>query len=365
MVHTLIYPSMRRVFTSHRPLTRAGRITIRKYIPMERSSMLVIRNIEDIPDELHGAFVTIGNFDGIHRGHQRIFQKLIDDAARHNRKTVVITFDPHPQKVLHPERRPFFLLTHLDEKLRLLERSGIDAVVLITFTLKFARTTAEDFVRTILWNKLRLSKLFIGYDYAFGKDKRGNAAFLKTIGAKLGFEVEEIIVVKENNTIASSTNIREAICEGNVKLAHTLLGRPYNVSGTVVKGYRRGTDIGIPTANIQSEKVMPTRGVYAVIVEIEGIKHRGVINIGYNPTFGNNQLSIEVHLFDFHEDIYNKHIEIFFIDRLRDEMKFDSAEKLVEQIRKDIGRARTILQTYDVSVTDPSGILQSEDRTSY
>lgn len=327
--------------------------------------MTVIRNIENIPDELHGAFVTIGNFDGIHRGHQQLFRKLIDEAAKQNRKTVVITFDPHPQKVLHPERRPFFLLTPLDEKIQLLEKSGIDAVLLITFTLKFARTTAEDFVRTILWDKLRLSKLFIGYDYAFGKDKQGNADFLRSMGKDLGFDVEEIVVVKEDETIASSTNIRVAICNGNVKLAHTLLGRPYNVYGTVVKGYRRGTDIGIPTANIQSEKVMPPRGVYAVIAKLEGKKHQGVINIGYNPTFGNNQLSIEVHLFDFHEDIYDKHIEILFIDRLRDEMKFESTEKLVKQIKSDIERARTILRTYDGDVADAPETQRLEGRTPY
>ncbi|MBN2254458.1 MAG: bifunctional riboflavin kinase/FAD synthetase [Deltaproteobacteria bacterium] len=316
--------------------------------------MIVIRNIEEIPDELHGAFVTIGNFDGIHRGHQRIFRTLIEEAARHGRKTVVITFDPHPQKVLKPERRPFFLLTPLDEKLQLLEKAGIDAVILITFTLKFARTNAETFVRSILWDRLHLAKLFIGYDYVFGKDKQGNADFLRTMGEKLGFDVEEIVVVKEDDTIASSTAIREAICDGDVKLARTLLGRPYNVNGTVVKGFRRGTDIGIPTANIQSEKVIPPRGVYAVITEVEGRKHQGVINIGYNPTFGNNQLSIEVHLFDFHETIYDKHINIFFIDRLRDEMKFESAEKLVEQIRKDIKRTRSILEAYELESGETS-----------
>jgi riboflavin kinase/FMN adenylyltransferase len=324
--------------------------------------MIVIRHIEDIPDELHGAFVTIGNFDGIHRGHQRIFRTLIDEADRHGRKAVVITFDPHPQKVLRPERRPFFLLTPLDEKLHLLENAGIDAVILITFTLRFARTSAETFVRSILWDKLRLSKLFVGYDYVFGKDKQGNAEFLRSMGKELGFEVEEIVVVREDDTIASSTAIREAIWGGNVKLARTLLGRPYNVNGTVVKGLRRGTDMGIPTANIQSEKVIPARGVYAVIADVEGKKHHGVINIGYNPTFGNNQLSIEVHLFDFKDTIYDKHINILFIDRLRDEMKFENAEKLVEQIRNDIEQARSILEEYEQNDEEITARRRSEDR---
>ncbi len=308
--------------------------------------MRVIRNLEEIPREYRDSIVTIGNFDGIHLGHQNLFRKLTREAKEKNRKAVVITFDPHPQKVLHPERRPFFLLTPLDEKLRLAEEYGIDAVVLITFSLEFAKITAEEFVRNILWDKLHIRKLYIGYDYVFGRGKGGNAESLKTYGRELGFEVEEIGAVKDDDIIVSSTKVRLSILDGDVSLAAKLLGRPYNVYGNVVKGYRRGTDIGYPTANIKSEKVIPNCGVYAIIAGIEGEKYPGVINIGFNPTFGVNKLSIEVHLFDFNEDIYEKNIELFFIDRLRDEIKFDSSEKLVEQIKKDIEQARKILENH-------------------
>lgn len=306
--------------------------------------MKVIRDLENIPPEFQKSIVTIGNFDGIHLGHQQIFQKLITDAKEKNRKSVVITFNPHPQKVLHPERRPFFLLSPLEEKLQLIEDHGIDAVVLITFSLEFSGTTAEEFVRNILWDKLHITKLYVGYDYVFGRGKGGNAEFLKSMGKELGFDVEEIRAVEDNDMIVSSTQIRLSILDGDVTLARELLGRPYTVYGHVVKGYQRGTDIGVPTANIESEKVIPNCGVYAVIVEIEGGKHQGVINIGFNPTFGNNKLSVEVHLFDFHDNIYGKNIEIFFIERLRDEMKFENSDMLVKQIKKDINRARKILQ---------------------
>ena len=307
--------------------------------------MKIIRDIDNIPEDLTGSVITIGNFDGIHLGHREIFRKLVREARERNKKSVVITFDPHPQKIIHPERRPFFLLTPLNEKLRLIESCDVDAVILITFSIEFARITAEEFVENILWKKLRLSKLLVGYDYAFGKGKGGNAEFLKAYGKKLGFQVEEIGAVKTGGMISSSTGTRLAILDGNVKLASEMLGRPYGVSGTVVKGYRRGTDIGYPTANIKSEKVIPATGVYAIIAELEGIRHSGVINIGYNPTFGNEEISAEVHLLDFEGDIYGRGITILFIDRLRDEIKFKGPEELARQIKRDIEIAREILSS--------------------
>jgi len=310
--------------------------------------MDVIRDLENIPKDLKYSLITIGNFDGIHLGHQQIFQRLITEAKEKNRKSVVITFEPHPQKVIHPERRPFFLLTPLEEKLDFMASLGIDVAVVITFSPEFARITAEDFVRTVLWDKLRLQKIFIGYDYAFGNNKEGNAGFLEKFGEELGFQVEEISAVTIDGIIASSTNIRLAILEGNVGRAARMLDRPYTLHGAVVKGYRRGTGIGFPTANIKSEKVIPGIGVYVIIAEIDGIRYQGVLNIGYNPTFGNEELSTEVHLLDFQGDIYGKEIGISFIDRLRDERKFESSEKLVEQISRDIERAKEILAPYSL-----------------
>jgi riboflavin kinase/FMN adenylyltransferase len=311
--------------------------------------MKIIRKVEYITQEYRDSNVTIGNFDGIHLGHQEILKKTVKESKEANRKSIVITFDPHPKKVIHPERRPFFLLSTLEEKLRLIESFNIDIVILISFTAQFSKTTAEEFVRNILWDKLHLNKLFIGYDYAFGKNKVGNAAFLRTFGEKLGFQVEEIGAVMIDDTIVSSTNARLSILEGDVRGASRMLARPYNMSGNVVKGFRRGTEIGFPTANIESEKVIPAEGVYAIIAEVEGNRHQGVINIGYNPTFGNEELSMEVHLLDFQGDIYEKTIDIQFIDRLRDEIKFDSPDKLVVQIKKDIDRAKEILAPYPLS----------------
>ncbi|MBW2630329.1 MAG: bifunctional riboflavin kinase/FAD synthetase [Deltaproteobacteria bacterium] len=305
--------------------------------------MKIIKDIDNISEDLTGAVITIGNFDGVHLGHKEIFRKIAKEAGERNKKSVVITFDPHPQKIMHPERRPFFMLTSLNEKLDLISSCGVDAVILITFSTEFAGITAGKFVENILWGKLRLSKLFVGYDYVFGKGKGGNAEFLKAYGKKLGFQVEEISAVKTDGMIASSTNIRLSILVGNVKLASEMLGRPYGVSGTVVKGYRRGTDIGYPTANIKSEKVIPATGVYVIIAELEGTRHQGVINIGRNPTFGNEEISAEVHLLDFKGDIYGRAITILFIDRLRDEIKFKSPEELARQIKKDIEKAREIL----------------------
>jgi riboflavin kinase/FMN adenylyltransferase len=308
--------------------------------------MRVIKDINDISEDLNDSFITIGNFDGIHLGHQSIFRKLVGESKQISRKSIVMTFDPHPKKIIHPERRPFFLLTQLDEKLKIIESFGIDAAIVITFSEEFSRLSAEEFVEDILWKRLHVRKVFIGYDYAFGRNAAGNAQFLRTFGTKFGFEVEEIGVFKVDDTIVSSTNIRLSILDGNVGLASKMLGRPYSVSGTVIKGYGRGTKIGYPTANIESEKVIPAIGVYVVVIEMEGNKYEGIINIGRNPTFGNEGISAEVHFLDFRGNIYGRKLEISFIERLRNEIKFESPDMLVGQIKKDIVDARKILAAY-------------------
>ena len=310
--------------------------------------MDVIRGLERIPTKYECSVVTIGNFDGIHLAHQGLLRKVVTEAADRKCRGVVLTFEPHPQKVLHPERRPFYLLTTLEEKLRLIEGLGIDAVILIDFTPAFAKTSAEAFVRGILWDRLRLAKLIIGHDTAFGNRKTGNEDFLRSMGEKLGFGVEAIEGVQVEGTLVSSTSIRHALQEGDVRRAMQLLGRPYNLRGPVVKGYRRGSEIGVPTANIASEKeLIPARGVYAVTAEMEGRRHPGVLNIGYSPTFGDNRLTVEVHLLDFpREELYGKPIEVFFIDRIRDEVKFENPQQLVRQIERDIERARELLKPH-------------------
>ncbi|MDD5476025.1 MAG: bifunctional riboflavin kinase/FAD synthetase [Syntrophales bacterium] len=306
--------------------------------------MRVIRSVEDIPAELRGSVVTIGNFDGVHLGHKRIFEKLVESARDMGVPSVVITFEPHPQKVIHPERRPFFLLTPLDEKLKLIESCGVDAAIVISFSPEFAETAADDFVDSILWGGLGLKKLFIGYDYTFGKGRKGNADFLRERGRGLGFTVDQVEAVSVDDAIVSSTNIRLSILDGDVRLVSRMLGRYYEVSGTVVRGYQRGQGMGFPTANIASEKVIPREGVYVTYALIDGKRHEGVLNIGFNPTFGGKERSIEGHLFDFQGDIYGKNVNILFVERLRDEIKFPGPRELADQISKDIVRGREILE---------------------
>jgi len=309
--------------------------------------MKVFKGIGEITPEYQSSVITIGNFDGIHLAHQEILQRVVQEARERRVRSVVITFDPHPQRVLHPETQPFYLLTTLDEKVKLIESLGIDAVLLIAFTQAFSAMTAEAFVREILWDKLHIQKVFIGHDYAFGNRKQGNEDFLRSMGGMLGFEVESINTFTVNDTTVSSTNTRGAILDGDVGKAALLLGRPYSLSGTVIRGYQRGREIGIPTANIEPGKeLLPANGVYAVVVDLEGVHHAGVLNVGFNPTFSNEKLSIEVHIMNFDGDLYGKHLTVSFIERIRSEMKFESPQKLAEQILRDKAKAGEILARF-------------------
>jgi riboflavin kinase / FMN adenylyltransferase len=308
--------------------------------------MQVLKGTQAIPPALQGAFITIGNFDGVHRGHRHIFQTMLEEASREDRKTLLVTFTPHPKMVLHPERRPFYLLTTLEEKLHLLEDIGLDAVILIPFTTAYAETSAESFIVDFLWNKLHAKKIFIGHDYTFGYKKGGNKEVLAAYGKKLGFEVKVITAFSADGSVISSTNIRKAILEGNVKRAAFLLGRPYNVSGTVVAGKGRGRTLGFPTANVRPTKeLLPAQGIYAAFINVEGGTCQGVLNIGSNPTFGYNAISLEVHIMDFTGNLYGKSLEVLFIDRLREERKFPGPEELVVQMKKDVEQARSILSS--------------------
>ena len=306
--------------------------------------MKVFKSIGEITPEFRSSVITIGNFDGIHLAHQDILQRVVRQARQRRVRSIVITFDPHPQKVLHPERRPFYLLTTLDEKVKLIESLGLDAVLLIAFTQAFSAMTAEAFVREILWDKLRIQKVFIGHDYAFGNRKQGNEDFLRSMGGMLGFEVESINTFTVSDTTVSSTNIRKAVLGGDVAKAALLLGHPYSLSGTVIRGYQRGREIGIPTANIEPGKeLLPANGVYAVVVDLEGVRHAGVLNVGFNPTFSNEKLSVEVHIMNFDGELYGKGLTVSFIERIRSEMKFESPQKLVDQILRDKAKAGEIL----------------------
>lgn len=307
--------------------------------------MQIIRDLREITPELHGCIMTIGNFDGVHSAHQTIIRKVVAEAKDKNRKSVVMTFEPHPQQVLRPDRIPFYLISTLEEKMEALASLEVDAAVVISFDLQFAATTAETFVRDVICGKLRPQKVLIGHDYTFGKGKQGKPEYLREMGKVCDFEVEVFDAVLIGEDIVSSTRIRNAVLEGRMEDAALLLGRPYTLAGTVVKGFRRGGDIGFPTANLQPDKeLIPPEGVYAVWVELDGEKHRGVTNIGFNPTFANENLSVEIHLLDFRGDLYGKKMKVLFVRKLRDERKFQSIEGLVAQIKADIDRAREILR---------------------
>ncbi len=311
---------------------------------IQKEAMKVFRHLDHIPGEFRGAIATIGNFDGVHLGHRHIFAQIVAEAARNGCKSVVITFEPHPKRILNPEIRPFYLITSLEEKIGRIAETGVDGLVIIRFNREFSQTTAKDFICSVLWDKLRIRKLFIGHDYTFGKGREGNETYLAAFGERLGFEVEVIGAFRASDEIISSTLTRDTILAGDVGKAARLLGRPYSVSGLVVEGHRRGRNLGFPTANVKPEKdLLPARGIYAVRAILAGKTYGGVLNIGFNPTFSDAALSVEVYLLDFNKDIYGERLEILFIERIRDEIKFDGPVQLIEQIRRDVEKASVIL----------------------
>lgn len=310
-----------------------------------------IKRLEDIEEPPLRTVLTIGNFDGVHVGHQRIIKELVEKAKKLRGTSVVMTFEPHPQRFFHPEKE-FHLLTLCDEKARIIEKLGVQILLCVKFDQSFAGLKPEEFIKNILVDKLAVKEIIIGKDYRFGRAKKGDVELLKKEGRRFGFTVKVIPPVKIKGEIVSSSKIRSLIEKGEVKKAMEFLGRPYSIEGTVVKGTGRGSKIlGFPTANILSgSELIPRDGVYAVKVKIDEYTGRrksnhdmlfnGVMNIGTNPTFGNQDQSLEVHIFDFNEDILNKFIKIYFIDRLRNEKKFPNPESLKKAIEKDIEEAK-------------------------
>ncbi len=310
-----------------------------------------IKKLENTNERIKKAIITIGNFDGVHLGHQKIIEEVVKTAKKIKGTSIVMTFDPHPMRFFHPEKR-FPLLTLCDEKARIIEKFGIDILLCVTFNSEFASIEPEDFIKNILVDKLKIKHLIIGKDYRFGKDKKGDVKLSK----KYGFGITVVNPVKLKGTVIKSSRIRAMIQKGNVSGASKFLGRPYSIEGTVIKGTGRGSKIlGFPTANIlTSSELIPSDGVYAVKVKIESdlnnnkknkkeILYNAVCNIGTNPTFGPNELSIEVHIPDFNMDLLHKMVKIYFIERIRPEKKFPGPEKLVLAIKKDIKKAMEIL----------------------
>ena len=310
--------------------------------------MIIYRSIDEIREQLPNAAVTIGNFDGVHLGHREMFRRLKKAAADMGGVSVVITFFPHPLKVL-ANGRDVRLINTYAEKEHLIEASGVDYLVVLPFTPEFASLSATEFVRDILAGRIGARKLIIGYDYAFGRNREGDVAFLQRLGRELGFSVEVLAPIGTGETVYSSSMVRRLILEGNVKDVVALLGRHFSLAGTVVHVHSRGKDIGFPTANLATDKeLIPSFGVYAVKVKVDDRIYDGACNIGDNPTFDDTTCSIEVFVFDFGGDLYGKELRIYFIERLRGEKKFPDVASLVHAIGDDIRRCREILR--DVSV---------------
>ena len=293
--------------------------------------------------------VTIGTFDGVHLGHAAILKKLTQNTQNETFESTVLTFFPHPRMVLQG-KSDLKLLNTINEKIELLEKIGIDNLIIHPFDEKFAELNAEAFVSTILVDHLRVQKIIIGYDHRFGKNRTANIDDLISFGAQYGFEVEQISAQEIDEISISSTKIRTALEEGDIQLANEYLGYSYFLSGTVVKGKQLGRTIGFPTANISLEedyKLVPQNGVYVVQAEIDSKSIYGMMNIGFNPTVQGKQKTIEVHLFDFDTDIYNRKIQVAILQRIRSEKKFESIELLTKQLEEDRNFSRNYLQNLE------------------
>jgi riboflavin kinase/FMN adenylyltransferase len=289
---------------------------------------------------------TVGTFDGVHQGHLNIIELLISKAKELNGKSILITFDPHPRTVVSGGFKNQ-LLTTLDEKVELLNKLGVDEVLVINFTKEFAQLTYEEFIKEIIVDKVNAEHIIIGHDHKFGKDRNGNEDKLRELAEKMNFYVSAVEAKKVDNEIVSSTKIRNALTEGRIKEANKYLGWNYYFSGKVIKGAKRGRLLGFPTANIElldENKLIPKSGVYAVKCYLKDQIIFGVMNIGNRPTFNDiDYIIIEVHLINFDNFIYDEIIKIEFIERIRDEQKFEGRESLIEQITKDKKQAEKIL----------------------
>jgi riboflavin kinase/FMN adenylyltransferase len=316
--------------------------------------MKVYFSLDQLP-EFQNAVVTIGSFDGVHSGHQRILERVTQLAQSVGSQSIVITFHPHPRLMLSPDSPPLSLLTTTDEKVSLLEKYGVDVVVVVPFTREFAEQSPEDYIENFLVKHFRPAHIVVGYDHRFGAKRVGDMSFLKKSAAQFGYQVVEIEPQLVDEITVSSTKIRQAMAQSDVKTANRLLGHPFIFSGIVVKGQQIGREIGFPTANLQipdRHKLLPPHGIYAVFVHLEdGRKLRGMLYRGDRPVLkDHNNVTIEINIFDFHEDIYDKKMSVELIEFLRSDRNFDSLESLVVQLADDERASREVLQSVENQV---------------
>jgi riboflavin kinase/FMN adenylyltransferase len=305
--------------------------------------MDTLRSISELSRLPGPLFLAIGVFDGVHRGHQAVISTSAKHAQAAAGTPVVVTFDPHPEKILRPEAAPH-LLTATRHKIGLIREVGVDHLLIITFDKQFAATEPEEFVQQLAKHSKPLREICVGHEWSFGKNRRGNLELLKKLGAEFDFEVVGIPPVSVNGQPVSSTTIRKAIEEGDLPKAAAMLGREYTILGTVVRGDNLGKKIGFPTANLSAHnEQFPPNGVYLARATLDGMVYPGVVNLGYRPTVSSEkQRVLEIHLFDFARDIYGNDLEVHFIRYLRPEKKFETVEALARQIEADVKQARQL-----------------------
>jgi riboflavin kinase/FMN adenylyltransferase len=292
------------------------------------------------PKWLAHPVLALGNFDGLHRGHLKIIERVRRGAAEHGGTPMAMTFDPHPPRVVRPDKAPPLLMTKA-QKLEAFNRAGISAVAVVRFTHEMSQWDPETFVRTVLVEWLRVSEVWVGANFLFGHDRSGNFSLLRTLGQRYGFRADKIDPVRYKEFVVSSTRIRRLVTEGRMDEAGGLLGHQYYLDGTVVQGRQRGREIGFPTANLATDnELVPPHGVYATTLTIDGIVHASITNIGLRPTFGETlQTTIETHVLNYSGDLYGRAVRLGFVQRIRDERKFEDVDALRAQIEADVRRA--------------------------
>jgi riboflavin kinase/FMN adenylyltransferase len=300
------------------------------------------------PPWLAHPVLALGNFDGLHRGHLKIIERVKRGAAEHGGTPMAMTFDPHPPRVVRPDKAPPLLMTTA-QRLEALHKAGIMCVAVVRFTRELSQEDPETFVRTVLVDWLRVSEVWVGANFLFGHGRSGNFSTLRALGQRYGFRADKIDPVRYKDFVVSSTRIRRLVTEGRVDEAAALLGHPYFIDGTVIEGRKRGRDIGFPTANMTTEnELLPPFGVYASTVTIDGIVHAGLTNVGMRPTFGEDAPTIETHVLRYSGDLYGRPVRLAFVQRLRDERRFDDVDALRAQIEADERRAERLFTRLSV-----------------
>src|SRR5688572_11727637 len=305
------------------------------------------------PDDVRPVWLShpvlaLGNFDGLHRGHQKIIERVKRGAAEHGGTPMAMTFDPHPPRVVRPDKAPPLLMTKA-QKLEALHEAGIRCVAVVRFTRELSEWDPETFVRTALVEWLRVSEVWVGANFLFGHERSGNFSLLRTLGQRYGFRADKIDPVRYKDFVVSSTRIRRLVGEGRVDEAGALLGHGFYIDGTVVEGRHRGRELGFPTANLATDnELLPPHGVYATTMTIHGVVHAGMTNIGVRPTFGETNVTVETHLLRHSADLYGRNVRLAFVQRLRDERRFDDVDALRAQIEADERRANRLFSRLSV-----------------